>query len=417
MNSSGVEIASVGDNHVIHGWASEKTNCEAVDTHCNSDKDCTMACSTLHSEDGREITRFVCNFESGRCNKVVYNVESYARAIRDLGNIMSRINTDTVYASSIPEPIMWSFTHNNGHIFVSKRAVYYDLIGMAMSQLTNTHEIVESVEKRNAGLFRERFYGRLDHNLTDEEYNTAADWIDAITSEADETEGEQDEKTLSHFLRGVTGFSLANAIQEDASGETVQEYLVNNVPDFIPEDEPSNPITLKAVVKRRERRSVNIVDSRVDNLCNEHMHAGRLESIYETDTGERVGVCSCTYREYLTGPMCFNRTYRYVIDYDKWAETGWPDFLFDPVRHFTSANAVCQSLGRNAVAEYSHEDEAFVCVTIADIVKNSLSFVGSFEPSLIIERDVNKVSNAPHSSFGPSWEYVNLLERLEPRIE
>ena len=156
------------------------------------------------------------------------------------------------------------------------------------------------------------------------------------------------------------------------------------------------------------------------DLCNERMHAGRAEAIYRDETtGEHLALCACTYPEYLTGPTCHQRTYRFVIDYDKWSRTGWPEFLVDPVKHFSKADAVCRDLKRNAVAEYSLRDRAFVCTTIADLTKTALTFRGPHEPSLIMERDINRAENAPSKRFGPNWAYVNFLERIRrlPTIE
>lgn len=400
------EIASVPMTHAFHEWVAGKTNCEVFDTTCETDKDCDMACSALHSEDGRELTRFVCNNESGRCNRAVYNSDSYAKASKDLGNILHLLNTDKIYAALIPENFLWFIKHNNGRLFVDKRAAYYDLMGMALGQLENTDTLVKIMERRNAESLRERLHRKLDlvvANLTKEQYRKANQWIRDVTAEAqddDDDEVKPSGTSLEHFLRGITGYT-------------------RDGPVFIIDEGPSTPVELKRISKtklRNEQRN-SALRSKPEDLCNEHLHAGRAEAIYEDETtGERVAVCSCTYPEYLTGPTCHQRTYRHVVDYDAWAATGWPEFLVDPVWHFEKADDVCRGLARSAVAEYSQEDRSFSCVTVADLVKNSLTFRGAYEPSLLIERDVNKAENAPSETFGLNWKYVNLLERLERRI-
>lgn len=448
------EISSVRDNdnnNAFHGWVTGKTKCDVFDTSCGSDKDCDMACHTLHSEDGREITKFVCNFDSGRCNRVVYSADSYAKASRDLANILRLISTDRIYVDLIPENFMWFIKHNNGRHFVDKRAAYYDLMGLALGQIENTEALVAIMERRTAESLRDRLYRQLDSaavDLSTDQFRKVDGWIRDVTAEAPDTDTDDFDGTegasvvtpldssLRHFLNGVTGYSstfpqpasddvtgrLDSHVEEDAKlARIVAQGLEGEI-----EEQPRVPVTLKRVGKKKLRKEERAAQAathanlirmqRPDNLCNERLHAGRAEAIYEDqETKERVAVCTCVYPEYLTGPACHQRTYRFVIDYDKWAKTGWPEFLTDPIHHFEKADDVCRGLGRNATAEYSRVDRAFVCVTIADVVKNSLTFKGAFEPSLVIERDVNKAENSPYETFGPNWKYVNLLERVEHR--
>lgn len=383
-------------SNAFHDWVTKRTNCEVFDVHCETDKDCDMGCkTTLYSG---ELTRFVCNDQTTRCNRVVYNSYSYEQAAKDLANILGRINSDGVYASLIPPDFMWFLKHNNGRLFVSKRAAFYDLVSLGLGQLNNVDTLVEIMERRTAKALRERLFRQLDLVEVNDssQYRKAEKWILEVTAEdkEEEEEGAVD-VSFEHFLRNVLGDSTISEL----SGL---------------EADPS-PVVLKKVSPSKMRQA--LTNEGPEYLCNEGMNAGRAEAVFQDrTTGERLAVCSCTYPEYLSGPTCQQRMYRYVIDYDKWAKTNWPEFLTDPVKHFIKADNVCRGLGRNAVAEYSTTGRAFVCVTVADLTKSALTFRGPYEPSLIMERDINKAENAASESFGVNWEYVNFLGRLQRRL-
>ena len=171
---------------------------------------------------------------------------------------------------------------------------------------------------------------------------------------------------------------------------------------------------------KTERQTMAMESSHdVDNLCNEKNNAGRAIAIFNThgdgEKDESLPLCACIYPEYLSGPTCRQRMYRYVIDYERWEKTGNPKFLMDPVNDFEEADRVCKGLERSATAAYNESKKAFVCITVADMVKYALTFRGPYEPSLFIERDIDQVENeciTRISNFGVNWNYVDLLNRI-----
>ena len=55
------EVPSVNMTNSFHQWVAGKTNCDVFDVSCETDRDCSAACETLFSEDGEEITKFICD--------------------------------------------------------------------------------------------------------------------------------------------------------------------------------------------------------------------------------------------------------------------------------------------------------------------------------------------------------------------
>ena len=453
------EIPSVVMTNSFHQWAAGKTNCEVFDVSCETDKDCRAACEILFSEDGGEITKFVCNKDCGRCTRWVHNSDSLKKAAEDLSRIKKRISHDETFKAMLPDTFLWFLNHEGGNLFVSKRAAYYDVMGLAIGSLENSDDLVKNIERQTAETLRDRLHTKLDkvvNSVTEDEYARALKWIMDVTEEASEVEGGVGEpRELSipfkNFVKQVTGAyrvgksrgKKATSVEgdvtpvedgeEDDDGEEwdtdgEDEDLERILPGFMRESKPAIGLVLKPVTKSKMRdvtlhgMAVAEQGSRMkaptEFLCNEGMHAGRAEAVYtESESGDHIAYCVCQFPEYLVGPTCQQRTYKYVIDYEKWAETGYPEFLVDPVKHFEKAENVCKGLETNSRAVYDSLNNAFVCAPIAELVKTALTFRGPHEPTLIIERDINKAENAPSKSFGVNWSYVNLLERIRRQLQ
>ena len=422
-----MEVPSVNMTKSIHQWMAGKTNCDVFDVTCETDRDCNAACETLYSEDGGEITKFICDKERGRCNRKVHNSDSLKKAAEDLSRIKKRMSRDETFKAALPDTFVWFINHNGGNLFVNKRAAYYDIIGLAIGNLKDSQDLIKIMERRTAESLRERLHRNLDvnvMNMTAEEYAKARKWIKDITREAAEEEGEESEGIpFRKLVKQITGGYHSAA--EDFNTDDEDEDLEILVSGFVREKKPAIDVVLKPVSKSKMRDDV--ISQRMtktermrnaeEYLCNEEMHAGRAEAVYrEIMTGEHIAYCVCQYPEYLVGPTCRQRTYKYVIDYEKWAETGHPEFLVDPIKHFEKAENVCKSLGTNSRAVYDSFNHAFQCAPIAELVKTALTFRGPHEPTLIIERDINKIENAPSKTFGVNWSYVNLLERIKRRL-
>nr|BDT63020.1 MAG: wsv306-like protein [Trachysalambria curvirostris nimavirus] len=433
----------------IHHWVIDKSDCDVYDVYCETNRDCGASCKTLHSEDGREIIRFVCNKESGRCNRLVLSARSVAKAAEDLARIKKHLSD----FREVPDTFLWFIEHDDGRLFVSKRAAYYDTLALTIGGLGDINDLALDIKKRIATTLRSRLYRKLKSlggDLTRDERQRALKWINDITVEAEDYEYDRLDSvrnptvSLSALLKQVTGnykydslhpqatiddtFSIdikEEGGDNDGNGEEQEEpQSVSATSSLTPEDRPEieprlSLITLGGARKESLRRSIAGESGMVSEaqpteyLCNEEMHAGRAEAIYmDENSKELVAVCTCTYPEYLVGPTCHQRTYRYVIDYEKWSKTGYPEFLTDPVRHFKKAEDVCKGLGNNTLAVYDSRHRAFLCAPVAEIVKTALTYRGSHEPCLIIEHDVNNPNNAPSKGFGVNWPYVNLLERI-----
>nr|BDT62687.1 MAG: wsv306-like protein [Metapenaeus ensis nimavirus]GBG35493.1 wsv306-like protein [Metapenaeus ensis nimavirus] len=421
----------------IHPWVVDKTDCSVFDVHCETNRDCSVACKILHSEDGHEIVTFMCNKDSGRCNPVIHSSWSMVKAAEDL----ARIKKHLAEFRDIPETFVWFIEHDGGKLFVSKRARYYDTLALAIGGLGDIDELARDIRLSIAKTLRKNLGKKLEMfgiSLSEEKHLKVLGWINEITAEASidyaesleslNINGTRKKMSLKEFLDDMTGgVKYHDRIKKvTANNDILAKELEENEDGKREENEPLTDIepqlTLVSMTRARKESSLlreigenaPLIDSRSNEyLCNEEMHAGRAEAIYiDESSKELVAVCACTYPEYLVGPTCHQRTYRYVIDYEKWTRTGFPEFLTDPVKHFKKAESVCAQQGNSTLAVYDPEHRAFVCAPIAEVVKTALTFRGPHEPSLIIERDINKPQNAPSKTFGVNWSYVNLLERI-----
>lgn len=407
--------------NAFHDWVVSKTDCEVFDVHCETDRDCGAACENTYSVDGKEVTKFSCNQQSGRCARSVYSASSLERAANDLGHIIGIIKKNPKLEEELPESFLWFINHNGGDLFVNKRAAYYDTMHLSIGKLDNVDTLAQGLDKRMASSLREHLLRKLDSILLQIDkvkYEKAKKWILDITQEAGTEEDNKEEEdakkedqslSVSEIVDVLTGthnpmpLRARGFIQKKIYPLSRNELRELALKELFPEE-----TTSPQVLSRQHDVSTR------EDLCNESMNAGRAESIFsDPDSGEYVATCACLYSEYLTGPACKHKTYRYVIDYDKWKRTGRPEFLTDPVLHFKKAEAVCKSTNPNLRAIYSPDNKGFLCAPVAELVKTALTFRGSHEPSLIVERDINQAENLPSNSFGVNWPYVNLLNRIQ----
>nr|QVW09847.1 MAG: hypothetical protein OJPGDAPP_00079 [White spot syndrome virus] len=449
--------------NAFHDWVVSKTDCEVFDVHCETDRDCGAACENTYSVDGKEVTKFSCNQQSGRCARSVYSASSLERAANDLGHIIGIIKKNPKLEEELPESFLWFINHNGGDLFVNKRAAYYDTMHLSIGKLDNVDTLAQGLDKRMASSLREHLLRKLDSILLQIDkvkYEKAKKWILDITQEAGTEEDNKEEEdakkedqslSVSEIVDVLTGthdpmpLRARGFIQKkiyplsrDAKKED-QSLSVSEIVDVLTGTHDPMPLRARGFIQKKiyplsrnelrelalkelfpeETTSPQVLSRQHDvstreDLCNESMNAGRAESIFsDPDSGEYVATCACLYSEYLTGPACKHKTYRYVIDYDKWKRTGRPEFLTDPVLHFKKAEAVCKSTNPNLRAIYSPDNKGFLCAPVAELVKTALTFRGSHEPSLIVERDINQAENLPSNSFGVNWPYVNLLNRIQ----
>ncbi len=444
--------------NAFHDWVVSKTDCEVFDVHCETDRDCGAACENTYSVDGKEVTKFSCNQQSGRCARSVYSASSLERAANDLGHIIGIIKKNPKLEEELPESFLWFINHNGGDLFVNKRAAYYDTMHLSIGKLDNVDTLAQGLDKRMASSLREHLLRKLDSILLQIDkvkYEKAKKWILDITQEAGTEEDNKEEEDAKKEDQSLSVSEIVDVLTGTHEGARI--YARNNAP-VIRNCNPGKGTGAEEEGGRRRRRrgtddrylargfiqkkiyplsrnelrelalkelfpeettSPQVLSRQHDvstreDLCNESMNAGRAESIFsDPDSGEYVATCACLYSEYLTGPACKHKTYRYVIDYDKWKRTGRPEFLTDPVLHFKKAEAVCKSTNPNLRAIYSPDNKGFLCAPVAELVKTALTFRGSHEPSLIVERDINQAENLPSNSFGVNWPYVNLLNRIQ----
>ena len=320
----------------FHQWVSGKTNCEVFDVSCETDRDCSAACEMLHSEDGREITKFVCNKECGRCNRRVQNSDSLERAAEDLSRIKKRMSSDKTFKAMLPDTFLWFINHDGGNLFVSKRAAYYDIMALAIGSLEDPEGLIKVVERGTAETLRDRLYKKLDlavSNVTKDEYVKARKWIKDVTEEAgDEGEAKGVGIPFRKLIKQITGGYNLNAARSiklaseegedipredevDLNTDDEDEDLERIIPGFARENNPADDFVLEPVSKSKMRdatlQNMTIDEERSrmrkprEYLCNEEMHAGRAEAVYrDSETGDHIAYCVCQYPEYLVGPTC-----------------------------------------------------------------------------------------------------------------
>lgn len=438
---------SVELGNTFHGWVSGKSNCEAVDVFCKTDEDCSAACQTIHSDDGFEVTNYSCDNLHARCVSHTHSTDAYALAAGDLARIMGRIKSDPEYTKTVPSNFVWLLNNNGGRTFVTKRARFYERLSFALGQITGLSAVIDTMEKHNTDKLREDLMRRIDNlQLSQSDRETAIGWVlgvvsmtrpakktdtaVAVSASKKTTSGAVDVFSFDHFKETTTrqladlskvvtstggkkkelSLSAAATSAATTTTTTTNTALVSTTTSFEKSHKKHNTDVKETVV------AAGALAAWQSNLCNEEMNAGRPVAIFGNETTrENVAVCACVYPEYLSGPTCHQRMYRYVIDYELWEKTGYPRFLTDPVNHFKEADDVCRKLKRSATAAYDESHRAFVCITIADLVKTSLTHRGFFEPSLIIESDINLAEESADTKkkFGINWSYIDLLARLE----
>lgn len=372
------------------------------------------------------------------------NTTSVQRAICDLDRISKRIKEDPMFKETIPPDFLWFMEHNDGNLFVTLRANYYDFMTQALGKVTDLDMVTETMEKQSANILRDRLYDKLDAaivSIKGTDLSKAMAWIVHMTKEAGQPRGDEDSDLDEdfdgdlHFGYKDYIFHKKKKVPRIQTGDLIDvitgHYDSDDGTDLLRARTIGRPSsTLRHISRSIMRRKIvkpklsSLVRGRDrmevasdERLCNEEMNAGRAEALYqEEETEEYFAVCSCHYTKYLTGPMCKHRTYRFVIDYDKWERTGYPEFLVDPIAHFSKAEKVCKDLDTNSRAVYDSSNKGFLCAPVSELVKGALTFRGSHEPSLFIEREINKESNAPSSQFKINWKYLDLLGRIREEV-